>query len=226
MPKAGESARRAKATQTEQITRPNGGDFGFGWNVNRDPQERLRLTHSGAFELGAATHVHIAPAEELGIIILTNAAPVGLPEGLVSTFIDTVLYEEPTRDWIKIYREGFAKLKEDDFADSRAYEVPPVAPAPPAANTVYLGRFTNDFYGEISVVEHNGGLVLRLGPEQKAYPMTPWDGDTFTDLTDGESGTGTSGLLFTVNEGAAATLAIQNLNKFDTGTFTRVTEGP
>jgi hypothetical protein len=42
------------------------GFYGLGWNVNYDTEGRLRLSHSGAFELGAATTVILVPAESLG----------------------------------------------------------------------------------------------------------------------------------------------------------------
>ena len=53
-------------------------------NVSYDQQGRARLNHSGGFALGAATHVNMMPSEQLGIVILTNAYPVGVAEGLGS----------------------------------------------------------------------------------------------------------------------------------------------
>src|SRR5437763_5796503 len=53
------------------------GTYGLGWNVSYDEQGRLRLNHSGAFALGAATYVNLVPADQLGIVVLTNAYPVG-----------------------------------------------------------------------------------------------------------------------------------------------------
>src|SRR5205823_3508902 len=47
--------------------------YGLGWNVSYDQEGRLRLNHSGAFALGAATHVNLVPDEQLGIVVLTNA---------------------------------------------------------------------------------------------------------------------------------------------------------
>ena len=60
------------------------GFYGLGWNVSYDEEGRLRLSHSGAFELGAATVVALVPSEALGIVVLTNAFPLGVAEGLAS----------------------------------------------------------------------------------------------------------------------------------------------
>ena len=62
--------------------------YGLGWNVNYDTEGRLRLGHSGAFALGAATNVLLVPSEHLGIVVLTNAYPIGVAEGLAFTFTD------------------------------------------------------------------------------------------------------------------------------------------
>ena len=59
--------------------------------MSYDEQGRLRLNHSGAFALGAATHVNLVPTEQLGIVILTNAALIGIAEALGTTFLDTAL---------------------------------------------------------------------------------------------------------------------------------------
>src|SRR5213595_2908555 len=43
--------------------------YGLGWNVSYDQQGRLRLNHSGAFGLGAATYVNLVPGDQLGIVV-------------------------------------------------------------------------------------------------------------------------------------------------------------
>ena len=40
--------------------------YGLGWNVTYDTEGRLRLGHSGAFALGAATTVLLVPSEQFG----------------------------------------------------------------------------------------------------------------------------------------------------------------
>src|SRR3982751_6691457 len=73
--------------------------YGLGWNVSYDEQDRLRLNHSGGFDLGAATYVNLVPAEQLGIVVLTNGHPMGIAEALGTIFADIALYGKPTQDW-------------------------------------------------------------------------------------------------------------------------------
>ncbi len=74
--------------------------YGLVWNVSYDQERRLRLNHSGAFAVGAATHVNLVPGEQLGIVVLTNAYPIGVAEALGTTFLDLALYGKPTQDWL------------------------------------------------------------------------------------------------------------------------------
>ncbi|PYK40896.1 MAG: serine hydrolase [Verrucomicrobia bacterium] len=80
--------------------------YGLGWNVSYDPEGRLRLNHSGAFGLGAATYVNLVPNEQLGVVVLTNAYPIGLAEALGTTFMDIALYGKPTQDWFALFKSA------------------------------------------------------------------------------------------------------------------------
>ena len=56
------------------------GHYGLGWNVGHDPAGRLVLSHSGAFDLGAATCVVLVPAEKLGIDLQRRAETLSVNE--------------------------------------------------------------------------------------------------------------------------------------------------
>ncbi|MCC9708682.1 serine hydrolase [Streptomyces sp. MNU76] len=47
-----------------------------------DDLGRLRLSHTGAFALGAHTNATMLPGERLGIVVLTNGSPVGLADAV------------------------------------------------------------------------------------------------------------------------------------------------
>jgi hypothetical protein len=64
--------------------------------------------HSGAFAVGAASHVNLVPNEQLGIIVLTNAYPLGIAEALGTTFLDLALYGKPTQDWLVLFKQAFS----------------------------------------------------------------------------------------------------------------------
>jgi CubicO group peptidase (beta-lactamase class C family) len=197
--------------------------YGLGWNISYDEQGRLRLNHSGAFALGAATHVNLVPAEQLGIVVLTNAYPIGIAEALGTTFLDTALYGKPTQDWLATFKQLFSNPAAVGTVLGFDYSKPATSPAPALKNSAYLGRYSNDFFGEISIVEKESGLAIVQGPQKQTSPMKHYDRDTFTYETEDENAVGRSGITFTIGpDGKAAQVVVENLNVRGEGTFKRV----
>src|SRR4029453_7712559 len=201
------------------------GFYGLGWNVSYDEQGRLRLNHSGAFALGAATHVNLVPDEQLGVVVLTNAYPIGIAEALGTTFVDNALNGKPTRDWFAIFKKAFSDPAAVGTVLGFDYSKLPASPASSLKNSAYLGRYANDFFGEISVVEKDGALAIVQGPSNKTFPMQHYDRDTFTYETEGENEFGRTGITFTIGpEGNANQVVVENLNVRGEGTFKRVAD--
>src|SRR6266496_2079919 len=199
--------------------------YGLGWNVSYDPEGRLRLNHSGAFDLGAATYVGLVPNEQLGIVVLTNAAPIGLAEAIGTTFLDIALYSKPAQDWFALFKQVYSNPAAIGTVLGFDYSKPPASPASALTNGTYVGKYTNDYFGDISVVEKSGGLAIVQGPKNKAFPMKHYDRDTFTYETEGENAVGRSGITFTIGpDGRANQVVVENLNVRGEGTFKRADE--
>jgi CubicO group peptidase (beta-lactamase class C family) len=125
------------ATQTPQIvskppaspsSRPS--FYGLGLNVGSDDSGRVRLSHSGAFNLGASTAFLLIPALNLGIIALCNGMPIGVPEAVANSFADLVEAGKVERDWLSfLYKAAFAPCM-STRASWPARRVPPVRPRP------------------------------------------------------------------------------------------------
>src|SRR5438034_2059323 len=197
--------------------------YGWEWNVVYDPDGRLRLNHSGAFGLGAATYVNLVPGEQLGIVVLTNAYPLGIAEALGTTFLDIALYGKPTQDWFALFRQVYSNPAAIGTVLGFDYSKAPASSAPALKNNAYVGRYTNDYFGDISIVEKDGGLAIMQGPKNKTFPMKHYDRDTFTYETQGENAVGMSGITFTVGpDGKAAQVLVENLNVRGEGVFKRI----
>ncbi len=197
--------------------------YGLGWNVSYDPEGRLRLNHSGAFDLGAATYVGLVPGEQLGIVVLTNAAPIGLAEAIGTTFLDIALYGKPAQDWFGLFKQLYSDPAAIGTVLGFDYSKPPTSPAPALKNDAYVGKYANDYFGDISIIENDGGLAIVQGPKNKTFPMKHYDRDTFTYETEGENAVGRSGITFTIGpDGKAAQVVVENLNVRGEGTFKRV----
>ncbi len=193
------------------------GLYGLGLFVGTDASGRVYLSHSGSFEEGAATQVSMVPSARLGIVVLTNGEPLGVPEALAQTFLDLALVGHETADWWGILKPAF----------EAAYESPsplagrprPERPRPARPARAYLGRYHSPYLGGARVVRRDGRLALVAGPARKVYPLEHWSGDTFT--------TGTGRLFGAVTfagrgrDGRATAVTVESLNGSGLGTYRR-----
>jgi hypothetical protein len=133
------------------------------------------------------------------------------------------MYGKTTREWLKLYKGRFAEMAAAEQGAS--YTTPPASPSPAAGNDAYLGTYRNDFFGEIAVVEKDGGLAIVQGPNDMTFAMTHYDRDVFTYATEGEMAVGTAGITFTLGaDGRAARVLVENLDAGGEGSFVRVPE--
>ncbi|MCX4613867.1 serine hydrolase [Streptomyces mirabilis] len=213
--------------QPPQAPAGRAGFYGLGWNVGYDDQGRLRLSHSGAFELGANTNVTMLPGEQLGITVLTNGAPVGLADSVALNFFDIAQHGKPTTDWLplvdRVYRQ-----QEQQGRSPTDYARPPRNGAVARAADRYTGTYDNAYYGPLTVTAANGELSMSLGPKHTTFRLTHYDGDTFAFRTVGENATGLSGVTFEVGPGSpgsggskASRVTVEAWDHDGLGTFTR-----
>jgi hypothetical protein len=176
--------------------------------------------------MGAATRVILVPSEQLGVVVLTNAEPVGIAEGLAAIFLDEALYGEETTDWMALYQQAFKDPTIIGLEILSDYSNPPDPGTPALENDAYVGVYGNNpLWGDIGIIEEGDGLALEIGPQPLRLPLTHYDRDIFTYETVGENAAGLSGVTFTIGaDGKATSVVIENLNNDGQGTFTRVTE--
>lgn len=154
------------------------GSYGYGFNVGTSSAGRVMLSHSGAFASGAATAFTAIPSADVAIVVLTNAAPIGVPETLAAEFADLVQFGEVREDWAGLYTEALSSFA--DPVGSLVGQSPPADPEPPKPLTDYTGVYHNEYFGAARIEETDGELVLLIGPDDRRYPLTHWDGDVFT----------------------------------------------
>jgi len=153
------------------------GFYGYGFNVTTTSAARVQLSHSGAFELGAATNFVIIPSADVAIVALSNATPSGIPEALTAEFADLVQFGEVREDWRKLFTTVFEPMTAP--VGSLVGKEPPARPAAPKPLRSYVGRYANDYWGPATVEENDGKLFLSLGPKPDSYELKHWDGDEF-----------------------------------------------
>jgi len=206
------------------------GFYGLGWAVSYDESGRVKLNHSGAFTMGAATTVTLLPAEKLGIVILTNSAPIGMPEALAESFINLATYgkvpcaiydqKEPC-DLFNLFHEMMERMVNGGRSPTN-YSKPPAHVASAHALDVYAGIYANDFVGSIKIINQNGQLEMTQGSAKHKFTLKHYDGDLFFYATEAENNVDLSGVRFSFDaNGKATNVWIENLDAYKMGSFVR-----
>jgi len=198
--------------------------YGYGFNVGSTAAGRLKLSHSGAFMLGAGTAFTAIPAAGVAIVTLTNAAPVGAAEALNMTFEELVESGASSTDWIALFAQRFQSFYRPE--GSLAGQQPPSQPVAALGSNAYAGTYVNSYYGNAVVEASGSGLVLKMGPTgAKVFPLRHWSGNTYVFDLSGENAP--PGSLAKVDfmpdaSGVSASLAMDYYAEDVTkGTFTR-----
>nr|WP_240188908.1 serine hydrolase [Nakamurella flavida] len=222
--------RAADGSPVPQTIDARTGFYGHGFGVSSDASGRVRLSHSGAFGAGAGTSFLLIPNLDLGIVVLTNAAAEGSAEAIVNEFADAAELGAPQQDWYTLFHDALAGVTAPQ--GELVGQTPPADPAPAAANSTYVGTYQSDYFGPATVSEVDGGLVLTAGPRGDTFPLTHWDGSTFTlepvgdrkaDTPAGENVAdgSISQVTFTPAGDTAGSVTVEAWDKEGLGTFTR-----
>jgi len=150
--------------------------YGLAWEIEYDDRGRVLLRHGGDLSNGFRTGVYLLPAAGLGIVVLTNAWPNPLRDAIPRAFLDTVERGAPTRDWVGEIETATTAVLNQMFAAPFPQDEPPADAAPALPLAAYAGGYANDLFGEVTVREDDGGLVLELGPRPIRFPRATGTG--------------------------------------------------
>ena len=201
------------------------GFYGLGWNWDIDSAGYIVLSHAGAFSQGARTYVHMLPEENIGMIVLSNAFPTGLPEGIAYTFFDYLHYNRSTEDWLQIWDNAYNALTAGYTQAEAPYVQAPSMPAPALNLSAYEGTYNNDYVGNVSVTASGQSLNLGVGPVGNVtmIPLTHWDRDLFLSYPTPELPTIPNSVMFSIgSDGRASQVVLDAFNGDGAGKLTRV----
>lgn len=198
--------------------------YGLGWNVGYDESQTVTLSHSGAFFYGAATSVYLWPSEDLGILVLTNGSPVGLPEAACLTFHDIFRYGEPAMDYLAVLGPFMETALELPYGADTLEA--PANPEPPLDLETYTGSYWSAMFGALEITANGDALSMILGPAETEFELAHFNRDVFTYEPIGENSGRDSAVTFTIDAtGRPSQVVIENLNLYNAGSFARLPEG-
>ena len=183
--------------------------YALGWETYGYLGRRV-VQHGGDFSAGVSTMISMAPADGVGIVVLTNAFPEGhaLAAALTKTLYDLYMEGAQQEDWLTEEQPLLQDKLNGSILDP--YEHLPPQPPPDAASprdrAVYEGAFANAYYGRVTVRRGPGsGLSVRLG-RGVTLRYVPWDGDTWR-----QPQTATAA-VFSVRDGRARSVRLMVLD--------------
>jgi len=197
------------------------GFYGLGTGVGTDYSGRTRLSHSGGFNQGAATSYVLLPDQQLGIAVLTNGMPIGVPESVTAYFMDLVIGGAIENNWLALFGRVFSAMYINP--SKLAGKTRPKHPKPAHPLGFYVGRYTNSYYGPIRVVARGSSLHVLIGPKPTDYRLEHWSGNLFAFFPVGENALGISAATFGSRRGGkrATSLTLEYYDTDGLGTFTR-----
>ena len=150
---------------------------GLGWFLN-DYRGRKVVSHGGGLD-GMISQTAMMPEENLGLVVLTNSE-TGVNTILQNKIFDVFL-DAPKRDWsaerLERAKQNKAKAEEED-AKLVASRTADTIPSLLIKN--YAGNYTDQLYGDATIAEENGKLVLRfIQSPNFVADLEHWHYDTF-----------------------------------------------
>ncbi|MFZ1701355.1 MAG: serine hydrolase [Pyrinomonadaceae bacterium] len=150
---------------------------GMGWFVF-DYYGRKIINHSGGLD-GMLSYTVLIPEEKTGFVILTNSESPMF--AIMMNKIVDVFADAPKRDY---NADGIARMdagKKNDAAEAAKVDAARVPNTKPSlALSSYAGTYTDKMYGDVTIAEENGKLVMRFLPSPNfVADLEHWNYDTF-----------------------------------------------
>jgi len=154
-------------------------NYALGWNTF-DYSGKKVVAHDGGLP-GYISKICMVPGEDLGMIILANDM-TWLNDALMYKILDCY-FNDKTRDWAAEYLEykkSYDKSKVEQEAILVGERKKGTKPRIKYLDE-YEGKYNDQYYGEATVVEVKGKLVLTLEPTKAVFTGTleHWHDDTF-----------------------------------------------
>jgi len=167
------SAESLAATHTPKVAVSATQSYALGWVVRQTPNGTVIWHNGGTSAFGS--YVGFAPDHDAGVVVLTNATNVGLPDAIGAWTMDRLL-GNPDVDYVTmVLKQAVAGFERDAALFTRPTTP---RPAPPLARLA--GRFDNPGIGRADVAVEGAGLVMTLAACGARLAFDPWDGGVFT----------------------------------------------
>jgi CubicO group peptidase (beta-lactamase class C family) len=152
--------------------------YGLGWFLN-DYRGKKVVSHGGGLD-GMISQTAMMPEENLGLVVLTNSE-TSVNTIMQNKIFDVFLDVTPKRDWSAERLERSKQTKAREAEDAKKIDAARVPNTKPSlALSAYAGTYTDELYGDATVTEENGKLVMRFVQSPNfVADLEHWHYDTF-----------------------------------------------
>ena len=160
--------------------RANFAAYGLGFGL-RDYRGRKLVSHTGGLP-GYVSQVAIVPEERLGVVVLTNQEEGGAFRSVTHSILDDYLgAPTPAVDWTAFFRrQTDEQAKRAELAVAAAAGARASASSPSLPLAAYAGRYRDPWYGEATIAEAGGKLVLTMTRTRgMVAELEHWQHDSF-----------------------------------------------
>ena len=161
-----------------EALRGNFSAYGLGWGLNEFRGHKV-VSHTGGLP-GFVSLVMMIPDIQLGIVVLTNQEAGGAFSAIGHRIADRYL-GAPDTDWIAAFKNLDEKQRaeaEEKMSKQGAKRNADSKPSLPVVK--YAGRYSDPWYGEITIAMERDAMVLRFNHTPGLVAdLEHWQYDTF-----------------------------------------------
>ncbi|MBU88442.1 MAG: hypothetical protein CL722_05610 [Chloroflexi bacterium] len=151
-------------------------NYGLGWAVE-DYRGHKRITHGGGID-GFITWIGFVPDLDLGWVVFNNGGN-GASYVVGTEIIDAYLGVGDEIDWSSVRKKYYDKAiasADSTIHDLESQRVENTKKR--VSNNGYVGNYNEEFYGEMTITEKEGNLILSRGNALRGI-LNHWHYDTF-----------------------------------------------
>ncbi len=151
--------------------------FGLGWFTGHYRGEEL--IHTLGTYAGWRAHISFMPAQQIGVVVLSNELPGSIvgPEVMAGFVYDLWTGNEPDTAYTTIIEQArlSGKRMRRQLEQSKVDRIRRAAD-PLYGQTAFIGKFDNELLGQLQIQQVNDSLVARIGSlESVAIPFDRGD---------------------------------------------------
>lgn len=160
-------------TRTPKVARDEKASYAYGWVAYATPNGPLVWHNGGTNGFGA--FVGVLPHRKVGLVVLSNQANVGFPDGVGLWAMDRLL-DNPDVDYAGLLLTN-AKAKAAE--DAKLWAAPD-KPRPFPQLAPLAGSYSSPVFGKAELRAEGDGLVMRLAAVGAELKLESWDGGIMT----------------------------------------------